>query len=176
MSDCLVTGVLPLGVEPDVKRAHTVFVRPWMPEGVEGGVEPGARVGVLAKDDSLLDTNLRDLTWDEFTQINILVGTVIAVEKEILKLADGSQRQLQLKVDFGDVVGQMTSLIWLRTTSFDIDQLIGRQILAITNITADAGSETAELFNDSNNIAVLTVSGRATLEPAKVVPNGYCLA
>lgn len=62
MSDCLVTGVLPLGVEPEVKRANTVAVRPWMPAGATIVVEPGSRVGIIPGDGTLIKTNPRDIT------------------------------------------------------------------------------------------------------------------
>lgn len=174
MSDCLVTGVVPLGVEPEVKREGTVFVKPWMWDGIEG-VEPGARVGVVPQDDALLETNPRDLTWEEFTKVHIHVGTVLGLGSpathEGSAEANPNIHPARLIVDFGSTVGKKTAIMWLRTPgpSLDTAQLIGRQLLAVTNLTGN------EWFQDGA-VAVLTVNGRTVLEPAKTVDNGFGLA
>jgi len=172
MSDCLVTGVLPLGVEPDVKRANTVFVRPWMWNGVTG-IEPGAKVGLIpgGSSNALRETNPRDLTWEEFTNIRIYVGTVLG--SPITEVAQESDlQQIRLDLDFGDIIGKMAAVLWLQSPFLDAEQLVGRQLLAVTNLSPD---DEAKWYLEGV-AAVLSVNGRTVLEPAKTVENGFCLA
>ena len=178
MSDCLVTGVLPGGVDQEVKRANTVFVRPWMPDAVrEGlkGVVPGARVGIIPGEDKLVETNLRDLTWEEFIRIHIYVGKVEGVHRPTQKAQDATIWEVRLDVNFGDEVGKKLALLWLQSPLLDVEQLLGRQLLAVTNLAVEPGSEAANWFEDGA-AAVLTVNGKTVLEPAKEVEIGYRLA
>ena len=172
MSDCLVTGVLPLGVEPDVKRANTVFVRPWIWDGMTG-VEPGAKIGLIPGDDSnaMRESNPRDLTWEEFTKIHVYVGTVLSYH--ICEATRGpSLQQIKIDLDCGDTVGKTSAILWLRAPFPDAAQLVGRQLLAVTNLGLDGAAE----WYEEGTAAVLTVNGRTILEPAKPVENGFCLA
>ena len=178
MSDCLVTGVLPMDVEPEVKRANTFFVRPWIPDtALEGfkGVEPGERVCIIPGEDKLVATNPRDLTWEEFTQIHIYVGKVEGVHKSTLSKQDGMLQAVPLDVNFGDKIGKKLALLWLRANSLDVEQLMGRQILAVTNLAVGLNNEAANWF-ERDAAAVLTVNGKTVLEPAKETEIGYSLA
>jgi hypothetical protein len=178
MSDCLVTGVLPVGVDPEVKRSNTVFVRPWIPEAVpEGlkGVEPGAEVGVIPGNNKLVETNPRDLTWDEFMKVHIYVGKVEAIHGSTRSARDATLREVRLDVNFGDEVGKKLALLWLQQPFLDVEQLLGRQILAVTNLAVEPGSVTANWF-ENGTAAILTVNGKTVLEPAKEVEIGYRLA
>lgn len=175
MSDCLVTGVLPLGVQPEVKRAHTVFVRPWMPSGKIIEVKPGARVDIIPGDDGIIETNPRDITWEEFMKIRINVGRVELVHTSTRKAKDDNLQQVRLDMTFGDTLGKKQALLWLRAPFLDAEQLVGRQILAVTNLVVESGSEAAEWFEDGTAV-VLTVDGLTVLEPAKEVEIGYSLA
>jgi len=178
MSDCLVAGVLPVGVEPEIKRANTVFVRPWIPETTLQcwrGVEPGEKVGVIPGEDNLVATNPRDLTWEEFSRIHIHVGKVEGVCSSTQSKQDGTLQKVRLDLNFGDKIGKRLALLWLRVPFLRAELLMGRRILAVTNLTVDSGSEAANWFEDSA-AAVLTVNGKTVLEPAKEVELGYCLA
>jgi len=178
MSDCLVTGVLPVGVELEVKRANTVFVRPWVPEGAPEAlrrVEPGARVGIILVEDKLVETNPRDLTWEEFTQIHIHVGKVEGVHKWTQSEEDATIQEVRLDLDFGDKIGKKLALLWLRVPLLDVELLVGRQILAVTNLAVESGGQAEDWFEDGA-AAVLTVNGLTVLEPAKEVESGFRLA
>ncbi len=81
MSDCLVCGVLPSGpgVDREVRRTSTVFVRPFVDSLADTSVSShvfGAPVGVFPTSESKRRTNPRDLDWVEFEMIQCLVGTV----------------------------------------------------------------------------------------------------
>ncbi|KAF7977568.1 hypothetical protein HWV62_3374 [Athelia sp. TMB] len=172
MSDCLVTGVLPLGVNPDVKRANTVYVKPWIWDGMMG-VEPGAKIGLIPGDDmnAIRESNPRDLTWEEFTKIQVYVGTVLSCH--IGEATRGPNlQQVKIDLDCGNVVGKKSAILWLRTPFLDVVQLVGRQLLAVTNLGLDNAAE----WYGEGTAAVLTVNGRTILEPAKPVENGFCLA
>ncbi|KZP11650.1 hypothetical protein FIBSPDRAFT_937371 [Athelia psychrophila] len=188
MSDCLVTGVVPPGVvDPEVKRAGTVFVRPWQwetdasqlesePNVLGVTVEPGARVGLIPPPPGgagLVETNPRDLTWDEFTKVHVCVGTVLGLGSPAAHVADPALQQVRFIVDFGSTAGKRTAIVWLRAPFLDTAQLVGRQLLAVMNLSADGAA--AEWFPDGA-AAILTVNGRTVLEPAKSVENGFCLA
>lgn len=174
MSDCLVTGVLPLGVQPEVKRANTVFVRPWIPKEGMVAMEPGTRVGITPGDGALIMTNPRDITWEEFTKIHILVGRVDRVYPSTYEVKDAF-RKVRLEMTFGDTLGQKSALLLLRAPFLDTEQLVGRQTLAVTNLVVQYGTDAAEWFEDGAAV-VLTANGLTVLEPAKEVINGYCLA
>jgi hypothetical protein len=165
-------------VDPEMKRANTVFVRPWMPEAApEGlkGVEPGAEVGIIPGEDKLVETNPRDLIWDEFMKIHIYVGRVEVVHGSTRSERDATLREVRLDVNFGDGVGKKLALLWLRQPFLDVEQLVGRQILAVTNLAVEPGSEAANWF-ENGTAAILTVNGKTVLEPAKEVEIGYRLA
>ena len=71
MSDCLVCGVLPSGpgVDLEVKRTSTVFVRPFLDSLTSALISShifGAPVGVFPAVENNRHTNPRDLTWSEF--------------------------------------------------------------------------------------------------------------
>jgi hypothetical protein len=161
-----------------VKRSNTVFVRPWIPEAApEGlkGVEPGAEVGVIPGNDKLVETNPRDLTWDEFMKVHIYVGKVEAIHDSTRSARDATLREVRFDVNFGDEVGKKLAILWLQQPFLDVEQLLGRQILAVTNLAVEPGSETSTWF-ENGTAAILTVNGKTVLEPAKEVEIGYRLA
>jgi hypothetical protein len=181
MSDCLVCGVLPSGpeVDPKIKRASTVFVRPFLDfltyESISSHIF-GAPVGIIPTLESKRRTNPRDLNWGEFETIQYLVGTI----QELHVMPDSAREDGFVRcdgtVDFGSLRGILKSSSWLRSESIQDGELLksleGRQVIAVTNLdSSDAGN----LF-DVDTAAVLTVNGFTTIEPAKRVENGFRLA
>ena len=116
-----------------------------------------------------LESNSRDLTWDNFTAANIRVGTVI--NTTAVHPVDGSDCQSahDVVMDFGEGLEAKRAQAILETKTFASPQdLLNLQLLAVTNIASE-GSTPAK-------IAVLSVGGQAVLQPAKQVANGYKLA
>jgi hypothetical protein len=181
MSDCLVCGVLPSGpgVDPEVKRASTVFVRPFLdflPSASISSHVFGAPVGVFPALESKRRTNPRDLNWDEFEMIQYQVGTILELHVVPDSAREDGFVRCDGTVDFGPLRGILKSRSWLRSESTQDGDLLksleGRQIIAVTNLdSSDAGN----LF-DPDTAAVLTVNGFTTIEPAKHVENGFRLA
>lgn len=192
MSDCLTCGVLPLptpGQDPEEyvhhKRDNTVCVRPssfFSSYEYEYAIRPGAPVVVYPLKEQIRTTNPRDLTFEDFEKIEILTGTVL--ELHISKTDHGSDRNSEepvprdVLVDFGHIRGIMRARLWLLppvvvdTKNNLLKNLVGRQIVAVTNL--DAAS--CEGLFEEDMAAVLTVKGMTTVEPAKGVENGYRLA
>jgi hypothetical protein len=181
MSDCLTCGVLPHGpdVDPQFKRDNTIYVRPFCDQDWEDQKNMdfvGAPVGVFPIQELRRTTNPRDLTWDEFENVQCLTGTVkemhanteINREDELISL-DGT-------VDFGTSKGILRSRIWLRSNVVQKEGLllsiVGSQVIAVTNLE---GNSSDGLF-DNEVAAILTVNGYTPLVPAKRVENGYRLA
>jgi hypothetical protein len=65
----------------------------------------------------------------------------------------------------------MKSRMWLLESRF-LQTLVGRQVIAATNLDAAR----SDGFFEEDMAAILTVNGVATVEPAKVVENGFKLA
>jgi hypothetical protein len=183
MSDCLTTGVLPWNAEDKEKRENTVYVRPFWGAGATEEkaalLEPGSKVGVLGEE-GLVETNPRDLTWDEFVKMKFLVGKVLGVGalSESMNPPSDNIRPFSLSLDFGAEEGQKDALVYLRSGFVTPEELLGRQVLAIVNLAStdgenhDDGKAKAAV---GSRILVLTVGGKTTLEPAKEVENGFRL-
>jgi hypothetical protein len=180
MSDCLICGVLPAhDVDPEVKRASTVFIRPFT--GFSQGESTssqllGAPVGIYPIAESKRTTNPRDLTWSEFEAVQYLVGTV----QEIHVVPDSTREDGLVRcdgtVDFGSTRGVSKASAWLRSESVKDEDLLksvqGHQVIAATNLE---GSDVKDLF-DADTAAILTVNGLTMVEPAKHVEDGFKLA
>ena len=162
MSDCLVTGVQMPGLDPDAKRGTTVYMRPTC------DVPPGSRVGLFGKDEGLT-TNPRDLTWDGFMLADLRIGTVTKCDRVVLDAAQSAMRLL-LQIDFGEKVLPSAALV---KEGFPTEQLLGRQVLALTNLCSE---DLAACFGSEAVAVVCSIAGRALLEPAKPVRNGFKLA
>jgi hypothetical protein len=198
MSDCLTTGVMPTGAEVSdkEKRENTVFVRPFLGvtpnEQTINALKPGSKVGVAA-DGGLVESNPRDLTWDEFVTMHFLVGRVINIPEaapssgsDAPEKAESDQAvPIPLIADFGTVVGQKDAVAYLRPGFISAKELVGRQILAVVNLevppspsssTDEGQASDTGTGTDGEAALVLTVGGITTVEPAKEVENGYHLA
>ena len=116
-----------------------------------------------------LQTNIRDLSWGNFTAATIMVGTVVDTAGSHAVGGSDNLSAHEVMIDFGDSMGPQIAQAILNSKVFSsIQTLLQMQLLAVTNLASD-GSATAR-------IAVLTVGGLAVLQPAKVVANGFLLA
>lgn len=163
MSDCLVTGVQSLDGTAEEKRSSTVYMRP------TGDVVPGSRVGLFGKE-SLLSSNARDLTWDEFTKADLRIGTVkrctLSMERAVQSI-----RRCLVDIDFG-MEGVLSGLALIRE-DFPEQQLLEKQVLVLTNLCSQ---DLRTYFGEGIVAVVCSVAGRVFLEPAKPVVNGFKLA
>lgn len=168
MSDCLTTGVqAPMGTYEE-KRQTTVFIRP------SSNVSLGSRIELLGSEE-VYTTNKRDLSWSEFESLDLRIGTLSQCKIETNEEKTSQNHSLQkirMQVDLGTL--GIRSGIGLITNDLDEKTLEGKQVLVLTNLCKD---DLAQMFGSQESTVVLcTIAGRAVLEPAKKVDNGYRLA
>ena len=112
---------------------------------------------------------MKNNTWDDFSKVEIRVGTIINVKDfpEALKPA------YQIKVDFGNNIGIKQSSAQI-TDLYSKKDLIGKQVIAVVNLDSKKiGPFTSEclvtgFYRKDNKVVLAT--------PDKKVPNGTILA
>jgi|ERR1700730_4956098 tRNA-binding protein len=105
------------------------------------------------------------ISYDTFAQVDIRVGTIVAVED----FPEARKPAYKLTVDFGPEIGTKRSSAQL-TTHYARDELIGRQVAAVVNFAPrQIGPFMSEVlvlgFPDAAGAVVLVV-------PDKPVANG----
>ena len=105
------------------------------------------------------------ISYDTFAQVDIRVGTIVAVED----FPEARKPAYKLIVDFGPEIGTKRSSAQL-TTHYARDELIGRQVAAVVNFAPrQIGPFMSEIlvlgFPDAAGAVVLVV-------PDKPVANG----
>ena len=71
---------------------------------------------------------MKKISWDEFEQVELRVGTVTAVEE----FPEARRPAWKLWIDFGEEIGKRKSSAQI-TDLYDADSLLGRQIVAVVN-------------------------------------------
>lgn len=105
------------------------------------------------------------IDFNDFLKVDIRVGTVIRVEP----FPEARRPAYKLWVDFGEVIGIKKTSAQL-TAHYRTDDLIGRQVAAVTNFPAkQIGPVMSEIlvlgFPDEDGEVVL-------VGPERTVPNG----
>ena len=162
MSDCLTTGVQSQSGTYEEKRETTVFIKP------SSIVEAGSKVGLFAESE-VFATNPRDLSWDEFTALDLRICTILTCENQTDAKADAI-RKVVMQIELG-TLGKQIAVGFLDPT-VSSNSLLQKQVLVLINLDRN---EIKNKFSDSNATAVLfTVGGGvAILEPAKAVEKWY---
>lgn len=109
------------------------------------------------------------ISWDDFMQVELRVGTIVAAEA----FPQARKPAWKLTVDFGPDIGQRRSSAQL-TALYQPEQLIGKQVLAVLNFPPkQIGPFVSEClvtgFYRDDGAVVLAV-------PDQPVPNGARLA
>ena len=71
---------------------------------------------------------MKEITWDEFIQVELRVGTVV----EVSEFPQARKPAWKLQIDFGEEIGLRKSSAQI-TDLYDADDLPGRQIVAVVN-------------------------------------------
>lgn len=71
---------------------------------------------------------MSEITWDDFEQIELRIGTIVAAEP----FPEARTPAYRLRVDFGPRIGMKRSSAQL-TTLYRPEDLVGRQVLAVVN-------------------------------------------
>ena len=121
--------------------------------------------------EEVLKENERELTWDAFTTADLRVASITDATCQRQDKSN-SMHDWAVTLDFGSRVGSMQGKATLDSQLFasKVDML-DRQVLAVTNLRSQRTTD-----NCVTEAAVLTVGGKALVQPAKKVANGYKLA
>lgn len=108
---------------------------------------------------------MREISWDEFEQVELRVGTVIGVED----FPEARRPAYKITADFGAGIGVRKSSAQI-TKLYSKDDLVGRQIIAVVNFPPkQIGPVRSEFlvcgFYREDGAVVLAV-------PERMVPNG----
>ena len=71
---------------------------------------------------------MKEISWSEFEQVELRVGTVI----EVNEFPEARRPAWKLVIDFGDDIGVRKSSAQI-TDLYDADSLMGRQVVAVVN-------------------------------------------
>lgn len=71
---------------------------------------------------------MKEISWDEFEQVELRVGTVTAVEE----FPEARRPAWKLWIDFGEEIGERKSSAQI-TDLYDAESLLGRQVVAVVN-------------------------------------------
>jgi tRNA-binding protein len=107
---------------------------------------------------------MKAISWAEFEQVELRVGTVIEVEDFL----QARKPAYKLKVDFGEF-GVKRSSAQL-THLYTKDELMGRQVVGVINFPP---KQIANFFSEALITGFYLPSGEVVLaQPERAVPNG----
>lgn len=108
---------------------------------------------------------MKEITWNEFEQVELRVGTIVRVEE----FPEARNPAYKVWVDFGPEIGERKSSAQI-TKQYTTEELVGRQIVGVVNFPVkQIGPMRSEFlltgFADENGDIVIT-------QPERKVPNG----
>ena len=103
-------------------------------------------------------------TFDDFTKLDIRVGTVL--EAEVFEKA--IKPAYKLKIDFGKEIGVKKSSAQI-TERYSADELIGKQVLAVVNFPP---RQIADFMSEVLVLGTYSDGGVVLITPDKPVDNG----
>ncbi len=103
-------------------------------------------------------------TFDDFTKLDIRVGTII----EAKNFKKARKPAYQLKVDFGEEIGTKNSSAQI-TELYTPEDLINKQVIGIVNFPP---RQIANFFSEVLILGIYTPDGVVLLKPDKKVKNG----
>lgn len=110
-----------------------------------------------------------EITWNDFEAVELRVGTIIEAEE----FPEARRPAYKLKIDFGEPIGIKKSSAQI-TKLYDREQLVGRQIIAVTNFPP---KQIGPIRSEVLVTGFVAEDGTVTLAvPDQPVPNGSRLA
>jgi len=106
-----------------------------------------------------------EITYEEFRNVDIRIGTVLAVNNN----EKARQPALVLEVDFGEEIGIKTSSAKI-THYYNSDNLIGKQIIAVCNFPT---KNIAGIVSEVLILGAVDKYGKVVLlHPSQIVKDG----
>ena len=107
----------------------------------------------------------RTIAFDDFLEIDIRVGTVIAADA----YPEARKPTLKLRIDFGPGVGAKRSLAQIAAL-YSTEELVGRQVAAVVNFPP---RQIGKAMSEVLTLGFADAEGRVVLfAPDRRVPNG----
>ncbi len=107
----------------------------------------------------------QNLTWDEFSRVDIRVGRIVRAED----FPEARKPAIKIWVDFGEELGIRKSSAQI-TQHHDVDSLIGQQVLAVVNFPP---RQIGKFMSEFLTLAMPGDDGEAVLiGPSQDVPIG----
>lgn len=103
-------------------------------------------------------------TFDDFTKLDIRVGTILSA----VPFEKARKPAYQLKIDFGTDIGIKNSSAQI-TEQYTPDSLIGKQVLAVVNFPP---RQIANFFSEVLILGTYSAGGVVLITPDKPVQNG----
>ena len=108
---------------------------------------------------------MKTISWDEFEQVEIRVGTVVRVED----FPEARRPAYKVWVDFGPEIGERKSSAQI-TNLYSKDELLGRQVVGVVNFPP---KQIGPVRSECLISGFYTPEGHVVLAvPDKPVPNG----
>ncbi len=105
------------------------------------------------------------ITFDDFLKVEIHAGTIL----EAIDFPKAKKPAYQLTIDFGESLGIKKSSAQI-TTLYEKENLIGQQVLAVTNFPP---RQIANFFSEVLVLGTVAADGVVTLiQPERKVENG----
>ena len=103
-------------------------------------------------------------TFEDFTKLDIRVGTIIEAEA----FAKAKKPAYKLKIDFGKDIGIKKSSAQI-TDNYTVDELIGKQVLAVVNFPP---RQIADFMSEVLTLGTYSSGGVILITPDKKASNG----
>ena len=111
---------------------------------------------------------MQQITWEQFEQIELRVGTIIKVED----FAEAKKPSYKLEIDLGEFgIKKSSAQI---THLYKKEELVGRQVLCVVNFPI---KQIANFFSEVLTTGFYLPTGEVVLaQPERKIPNGSKLA